>query len=605
MKFFSPILIFIFICAFNFCSAQVFNATITGGYESGAFICGNGNVYAWGEGSGGEVGDNGGVDRKSPVQVKGINNVGFLSNINYLNGSTGSHVLALVKDTVIWWGSWTGASGTITSKYPIYLSANAGNAKFYDVKEVNSGVFVSYAIKTDGTLWSWGLDDYGKLGDNNVANSNKTYPVQVVSNTSPFSPLTNIISVSAGDDHAIALRSDGTVWAWGLNASGQLGNNTTTDSYRAVQVKNSTNTGFLTGIKQIAAIDAGALALDSNDRLWAWGDNWAGQLGIDYNIYANRKLPTRVSGIGGTGYLSNILEIKGGNSHSLVLLKDGTVVTFGSNEYGQLGQNVSPGTTFQKWEPTRVVATSGGGNLTKIARIYRGDNFNYAADSLGNLYTWGDNAKGELGIGNTTQKIRPVSLSLPASCSLIVLPVDLTDISVHRMNEKEVELRWTSSMEKDFSHYEVERSDNGLYFEPIGKVYGKNHSKEINHYHFKDQFTKDDQIKYYRLTMVDMDGQKSISPVVYMEPQAGYDMEIYPNPAEVSECLFVTCQSEEEGYVTCSIKSLVGEDLYNEEAKVNVGFNTIKISNPISKQGVYVVTVVNSSVKKDFIWIVR
>lgn len=597
MKTFLPTILFIFILQFG--HAQTFNATITGGYESGAFICGDGFVYAWGEGSGGEIGDNAFTDRNTPRQVRGINNVGFLTGIDYINGATGGHVLALKKDTVIWWGSYIGAGGAWqTSGYPIYMMASAG-VKFYNVKDVYSGVAVSYAIKTDGTLWSWGNDAHGKLGDNNTADAHRSYPVQVVTSTGVA--LTNVISVAAGDNHAMALRADGTVWSWGQNSSGQLGTGNTTTSFRAVQVRNSTNTGFLTGIKQIAAIDAGGMALSTSGELWAWGDNWAGQLGVNSTTYATRNLPIRVSGIGGVGFLTNVHEMKGGNSHSIVLLNNGTVVAFGRNDLGQLGQN----NVTASWLPQLVKNVANTGPLTRVARIYRGDNFNFAADSLGNLYSWGANAKGQLGIGNNTNSLLPKLLPLPASCVLQVLPVELYDFKGKARANNEVKLNWISSKEENFSHYMVQKSYDGHEFTTIGMVNGGGNSVNPLEYQYIDQHDNLYKSIYYRLEMIDKNGQSATSSVIQVSFNASIHLEVYPNPSGISQPLHLSYTSDHEDNLTYTIRTILGEEVYKEEMMIKEGFNVETLNNPITKEGVYILSISSSTQKKDIALVVH
>ena len=138
----------------------------------------------------------------------------------------------------------------------------------------------SLALKSDGTVWAWGLNDYNQLGNGTATNSSK--PVQVPG-------LNNASAIAAGYFHSLALKSDGTVWAWGLNGHGRLGNGTTVDSGTPVQVL---------GLSNVSAIVAGhdhSLALKSDGTVWAWGANHIGQLGN--GTTANSSTSVQVTGL--------------------------------------------------------------------------------------------------------------------------------------------------------------------------------------------------------------------------------------------------------------------------------------------------------------------
>ncbi|MGB9849149.1 MAG: Ig-like domain-containing protein, partial [Moorellaceae bacterium] len=174
-----------------------------------------------------------------------------------------NHSLAVKSDGTVWAWGWNyygqlGDGTTINHTTPMRVTNLTG------VVAVAAGIYHSLALKSDGTAWAWGWNGYGHLGDGTT--TNRTAPVQVQG-------LTGVVAVAAGGYHSLALKSDGTVWAWGRNYEGQLGDGTTTNRYTPVQVKN------LTGVVAVAAGYYHSLALKSDGTVWAWGRNYEGQLG--------------------------------------------------------------------------------------------------------------------------------------------------------------------------------------------------------------------------------------------------------------------------------------------------------------------------------------
>jgi len=241
-----------------------------------------------------------------------------------------------------------------------------------------AGWFHNLAAKTDGTVWAWGRNNFGQLGNGTTNQSN--VPVQVTN-------LSGAVGVAGGAYHSVALKSDGTVWAWGYNGSGQLGNGTTTNSSTPVQVSN------LTGITAVAAGCNFSLALKSDGTVWDWGDNSYGQLGN--GTTTNSSKPLQVSS------LSGVTAIAGGCDHALALKSDGTVWTWGDNHNGQLGN----GTTTNSSTPVKVT------NLANVVSISGGEYHSVAAKSDGTAWAWGYNQNGQLGNGTTKQSTTPVQVS--------------------------------------------------------------------------------------------------------------------------------------------------------------------------------------------------
>jgi alpha-tubulin suppressor-like RCC1 family protein len=284
----------------------------------------DGTLWAWGQNYFGQLGDGTTENRTSPKQVSVLKGV--------VAAAAGSnHTVALLNNGTVWtFGDNTyGQLGYDTAAAKRGVPAPV--APLSDIVAVASGANFSLALKNDGTVWAWGDNTNGQLGDGTYAA--KHLPVQVQG-------LKDAVAIAAGKNHALALKNDGTVWAWGYNAFGQLGDGTTTNRTKPVQ---------LTAITGISAISAGAyhsMAVKSDGTVWTWGQDLFGQLGD--GMTANQSSPVQVKGISGAVYAA------AGGTHSAVMLKDGTVWTWGGNYSGQLGD----GTRTNRTSPAMVTGLS-------------------------------------------------------------------------------------------------------------------------------------------------------------------------------------------------------------------------------------------------------
>ncbi|MEI7596121.1 MAG: T9SS type A sorting domain-containing protein [Bacteroidota bacterium] len=237
----------------------------------------------------------------------------------------------------------------------------------------------SLALKSDGTVWSWGSNIYGALGNGSTNNTSVPGPVLVLS---------DIVSISAGGWHSVALKRNGTVWTWGWNTDGQLGDGTTSDRTIANQVP---------GLSGITAISAGTyhvLALKDDSTVWAWGDNVSGQIGDGTTI--DKTSPVQVSG------LTGIVKVSAGRFFSLAVKNDGTVWTWGENIYGQLGN----GTTTESHVPVQVNGLTG---ITS-AIVATGAFHCMTVKNDGTVWAWGRNTYGNLGDGSVAHRSIPVQM---------------------------------------------------------------------------------------------------------------------------------------------------------------------------------------------------
>ena len=352
---------------------------LAAGLRHSIYVDARGKVYAFGDNSLGQLGVEGtygGNDPQFPMEPKK----------GRVIGSGWNHVLAATRPTwtrrpELWvWGYGdTGQLGIglllpfgffpnyqYREPFPVLPTA-AGEVR--DVVQLAGGMRHSMALVSSGILWTWGGNDSGQLGlgDHNV----RWTPAQVKG--------LMVKSMAAGASFSLALAQDNTVWAWGANECGQLG----LGDLQARSLPARIPESRLVQIVALSAGDAFSLALDANGSVYAWGSGNEGQFG---GCSPENPRPMIVPG------LPSIIAIAAGHRHALVLAKDGTVWAWGANERGQLGNNDSA--TYRA-KPAQVTG------MTGVLAIAAGGMHSLALKENQELYAWGDNSFGELGIGET------------------------------------------------------------------------------------------------------------------------------------------------------------------------------------------------------------
>ena len=356
-----------------------------------------GTVYAWGTNAYGCLGDGTNTNRSLPVQVKGVNGTGYLTGVTDISAGAWFSVAVTPSGVVAWGLNGDGQLGTgnnSNSSYPSYVKDVNGSGILTGVSKVSAGGAFALAIKDSGVV-SWGLNHLGQLGNNSSTASNIPVQVAGIGGTGILSGVTEI---AAGNTHSLAITSTGVV-SWGFNVRGQLGNNTTTDNSVPVQVLGVGGTGILSGITSIAAGENFSLASNSQ-AVYGWGENGSGQLGD--TTTTSRTTPVQVVGVGGSGTLTGVTALGTGLLQSLAITPDG-VVAWGLNPYGELGNNSNVTST----SPVEVLGVNGTGRLTNVIGVDGGEYFSVAVGPKG-VFAWGRNNGGFFGIGNTTNSRIPV-----------------------------------------------------------------------------------------------------------------------------------------------------------------------------------------------------
>ena len=333
-------------------------------------------LWAWGRNNSVQLGNNTTTTRSIPFTT-------FAGGTNWKQVSCGGeHTAAIKTDGTLWtWGqNYSGQLGinlTGTTTYrstPVTTFAGGTNWK-----QVSCGGARTSAIKTDGTLWTWGAGSVGSLGNN--ANTLRSTPITTFAGGNDWK------QVSSGGSHTAAIKIDGTLWIWGNNAA--LGHNQSSNSFTPV-------TTFAGGInwEQVSSGNQHTAAVKTDGTLWTWGNGFSGPLGNTQTT--NRSTPVTTFA-GGTNWKQVFCAL----SHTAAIKTDGTLWNWGVGSYGKLGTNDATDRS------TPVTTFAGGTNWKQVSA---GNGHTTAIKTDGTLWVWGQNNYGQLGINlGSTNRSTPVT----------------------------------------------------------------------------------------------------------------------------------------------------------------------------------------------------
>ena len=345
------------------------------------------SLWCWGDNGTGELGD--GTTPSSAVPVREHTHASDWAAVSAggeieCDAGSGCYALgytcAVKTDHSLWcWGfNGFGELGDGSTYYdsavPVRVHSHAS-----DWAAVSAGVYHTCAVKTDHSLWCWGVNASGELGDGTTTDS--TVPVRVHSHAGDWA------AVSAGGDRTCAVKTDHTLWCWGLNGSGDLGDGTTTST--DVPVREHTHAS------DWAAVSAGVYhtcAVKTDHTLWCWGDNGSGELGI--GVTASKAVPVREH-----SHASDWAAVSAGGNQTCAVKTHHTLWCWGDNGSGELGDGTTTSSDVPVQEHTHA---------SDWAAVSAGEDHTCAVKTDHSLWCWGGNGHGELGDGTTTDSAVPV-----------------------------------------------------------------------------------------------------------------------------------------------------------------------------------------------------
>jgi alpha-tubulin suppressor-like RCC1 family protein len=348
-------------------------ATIPGGTEV--------RLYAFGANGVGQLGLNNTTNTNSPVQIGSLANWYDIGNF-----SVPTLAINTAGQLFAWGNTLSGALGLNQTSTAVSSPTQVGSLTNWS--QISVGYGSSAAIKTDGTLWTWGGGSHGRLGDGQA--QNRSSPVQIGSGTD-WSKVTTSLG------NTFAIKTNGTLWGWGSNAYGALGTNNTGNVSSPVQIGALTTWSSVRTSRNNSLVGcANVFAIKTDGTLWAWGRNTSNNYGmVASNPGNNTSSPVQI------GALTDWRTVSPGSYHCLAVKTDGTLWCWGRNVDGQLGLNNTYSSVSPLTSPKQI------GALTDWWISSAGSSASAALRTNGTLWTWGTNGSGNLGLNDYASRSSP------------------------------------------------------------------------------------------------------------------------------------------------------------------------------------------------------
>jgi alpha-tubulin suppressor-like RCC1 family protein len=343
-------------------------------------------LYSWGYNFYGTLGLNDTVNRSSPTQV-GTGTDWSIISIGTYNSA------ALKTNGTLW--TWGNGSSQLGLNDEVSRSSPTQVGSTTNWSQVDTGFDSTIATKTDGTLWTWGGNFYGQLGNN--VGPQSVFDQRPKSSPTQVGVSTNWNKVGSSDRYTVmATKTDGTLWTWGRNHQGQLGHNDRVDKSSPTQIGSGTDWNLL------CTSTYTTLAIKTNGTLWSWGSNSWGQLGLNF-VSGYRSSPVQV------GSATNWSQVSGSWFSTMAIKTDGTLWSWGNNSNGQLGLN----------DRTYRISPVQMGTDTNWSLISVGNYSTIATKTDGTLWTWGRNHNGQLGEDDIVNRSSPVQVGIATNWTQI------------------------------------------------------------------------------------------------------------------------------------------------------------------------------------------
>jgi alpha-tubulin suppressor-like RCC1 family protein len=324
----------------------------------------------------------------------------------------GSNTCARMTDgTAYCWGSNQEGQigdGTISvatppsALFPTRVLERKGGPPLRDIAQIAPGTSHTCALKTTGTVWCWGHNVYGSVGDATF-DGPRLEPKEVILFLGG-PPLTNVVEIGSGSKFSCARKGDGTVWCWGDGSYGQLGDGRRSARNTPTPMVVERDGALLTGIAQVAVCNVITCVRTVDGRVLCAGPNSSGLLGDGTTI--DRPSPTTVLTTFGGSPLKDVVDLTAGDGHICARMADGSVVCWGDNAYGEIGDGT---TVSPRMSPTAVLAAKGGAKLVDVVTMTGGGVHTCIGSSAGAIECWGRNSAGQLGDGTTlSPRLSPV-----------------------------------------------------------------------------------------------------------------------------------------------------------------------------------------------------
>ena len=363
------------------------------GSDHSCTITNDGNAWCWGRNSFGQIGDNSSGGKLIQASLVGKPSLAGFTSI--APGIT--HTCARTSDGSAWcWGDNSsgqlGNNTTTSSTSAVQVTTDNSGTFLTNVSTVSVGNNASCALKSNGTVWCWGDNSEGQLGDSTADSSSFAVQVKKADTT----PLSTVTAISVGTDHACAILSDKSAWCWGDNSDGATGAGTTVANLGAVRVTKAANAAF-TNVIAISAGAAHTCALLGDKTVWCWGLNTAGQLG-------NGSTTTSLVAVS-TGLTNIAILGQSTSNHTCAVSTTNILSCWGANTLGQLGDGTITAKTKAVALKTTYAATVG-----TITSVSSGGKQTCLSNTMGEVWCWGRNSNGQLGNNSIKNSLAPVKV---------------------------------------------------------------------------------------------------------------------------------------------------------------------------------------------------